>query len=134
MMQCLGGKRGCVVVCLADLTASYMCIVVAFCNACAFPLPATYLLIGSEQNGSVLVSTDGGATWVPQTTIPSPGNWTAVAASTDGSTLVAVDSGGSIYINKNGVWAPATTAGVQPWSTVSVSADGKTIIAGTAGM
>ena len=86
-----------------------------------------------EQNGSVLVSTDGGATWVPQTTIPSPGNWTAVAASSDASTLVAVDSGGYIYINKNGTWAPATSAGVQPWSTVSVSADGSTIIAGTAG-
>ena len=46
--------------------------------------------------GYIYVSTDGGTTWVAQTS-PGVPNWSALASSTDGSKLIAAAYGGMIY-------------------------------------
>lgn len=92
------------------------------------------MVCGGEQNGSVYISQDGGASWTQQTSVPTNGNWTAVAASGDGGTLAAVDSGDYIYTYQNLVWTAATGAGTNAWSTVATSYNGGTTIVGTAGM
>jgi len=89
----------------------------------------------------IWVSTDFGATWVEQITIPTY-RWQAVAVSGDGSTIVAVSSGGrapyggGLLISRDGgaTWLDRTPTSVDGpsyfWS-VAVSSNGQSILAGT---
>jgi hypothetical protein len=89
--------------------------------------------------GDIYISTDGGATWTPQS---QRANWKSVAISHKGDKVVAADFGGTIHTAtkvtaQDGTvsWAWTELPGQQTrrnWIAVALSADGSKVVAADA--
>ncbi len=95
----------------------------------------------SSRSRSVKISSDGGATWTVQTSLPSPARWIAVASSADGLKLVAahndeigaITGTGRIYTSSNGGATWTARGPSLNWSAVASSANGARLVAADVG-
>jgi photosystem II stability/assembly factor-like uncharacterized protein len=78
----------------------------------------------SPFNGSLYLSTDSGATWLPATAAPQL-RWSGVASSADGTNLAASAASGRIYTSTDAgaSWNTSNVPALS-WSGIALSADG----------
>jgi photosystem II stability/assembly factor-like uncharacterized protein len=87
------------------------------------------VVLASEGNGNLYLSTDSGTTWTTQTTGGGSNRWGGVYVSDDGQTLVGVVSNGYIWVSTDGGTSWAQTATFRDWVSVAGSSDGCTLCA-----
>ena len=106
-------------------------------QAVASSSDGTKLVAAETTNKDIWTSSDGGTTWVDQTsgTSANGGIWFSVASSADGTKLAAVEQqSGDIWISKDSgaTWVnktKGTSAAGRAWSTIAMSDDGSKLVA-----
>ena len=90
---------------------------------------------GASPAGSIIISSNSGATWAIATGAPTNGFWETVACSADGSRMLAAGGGGDtfrgpIYTSADmGVTWVSNNAPFIIWQSVASSADGTRLVA-----
>ncbi|MEY4440435.1 MAG: hypothetical protein RLY49_61 [Candidatus Parcubacteria bacterium] len=87
----------------------------------------------NENTGYIYTSTDGGVTWIEQTSAGAR-NWTSITSSADGTKLAAVAQYEYVYTSTDGgvTWTEQTSAGAKEWMSIISSADGTKLAAAAA--
>ena len=76
----------------------------------------------TQTSGYLLISIDGGNTWVQQTSLGSQ-TWSSIATSMNGMTILASVRSGYLYLSKDGGenWIQQTEIGMKDWTSAAVS-------------
>jgi len=88
---------------------------------------------GGETDGSIMLSSDGGSSWLPASAAPKGWAWSAVAISADGQTIAAAASGaspGGIAVSVDGGinWT-ITRAPADAYTSLTLLPDGRVLAA-----